>query len=239
MTTADQQRSFSWLAGLINDSEPRCGNVRVVAIDGRGAAGKSTFAARLHSALTETSSPTAVLHTDDFASWDTFFGWWPRLEEQVLAPWARGEEARYRRYDWQTREFGPWEPLSPPSVLILEGVGSGRTAGGDQLSMLIWVQTDQPTRRLRARIRDGAQLSEFWQLWIDAEEAHFRLDPTAGRADIVVDGDPAVAPQHPERDFMVRAATPRASNAARPWARSDPAGRSCPVPPSWSTSPPE
>lgn len=150
MTTADQQRSFSWLAGLINDSEPRCGNVRVVAIDGRGAAGKSTFAARLHSALTETASPTAVLHTDDFASWDTFFGWWPRLEEQVLAPWARGEEARYRRYDWQTREFGPWESLPPPSVLILEGVGSGRTAGADRLSMLIWVQTDEPTRRLRA-----------------------------------------------------------------------------------------
>lgn len=203
MTTADQQRSFSWLAGLINDSEPRCGNVRVVATDGRGAAGKSTFAARLHSALTETASPTAVLHTDDFASWDTFFGWWPRLEEQVLAPWARGEEARYRRYDWQTREFGPWESLPPPSVLILEGVGSGRTAGADRLSMLIWVQTDEPTRRLRARIRDGAQLREFWQLWIDAEETHFRLDPTAGRADIVVDGDPAMAPQHPDRDFMI------------------------------------
>lgn len=203
MTTPDQQRSFSWLAELINRSEPRCGNVRVVAIDGGGAAGKSTFAARLHTALSATTPSTAVLHTDDFASWDTFFGWWPRLEEQVLAPWARGEQARYRRYDWAAREFGPWECSPPPSVLILEGVGSGRAAAADHLSTLIWVQTDQPTRRRRAEDRDGQQLREFWQLWIAAEEAHFRSDDTAGRADILVNGDPVVSPQDPERDFVI------------------------------------
>ncbi|OAT66228.1 aminodeoxychorismate synthase [Mycobacteroides immunogenum] len=203
MVTPDQQRSFSWLAGLIDNSEPRCGKVRVVAIDGRGAAGKSTFAGRLHTALTGSVSSALVLHTDDFASWDTFFGWWPRLEEQVLAPWARGKDARYRRYNWETREFGPWEHQPPPAVLLLEGVGAGRATGADLLSMLIWVQTEQPTRRRRAEARDGEELREFWQLWVDAEEAHFRLDPTAGRADIVVDGDPAVVPRDPERDFMI------------------------------------
>ncbi|OHT88162.1 uridine kinase family protein [Mycobacteroides saopaulense] len=206
MAASDQQRSFSWLAELINASAPRCGDVRVVAVDGRGAAGKSTFAARLHTALSATTPSTVVLHTDDFASWETFFGWWPRLEEQVLAPWARGEQARYRRYDWQTRTFGPWERRAPPSVLILEGVGSGRSAAADRLSSLIWVQTDQPTRRQRAESRDGEQLREFWRLWIDAEEEHFRRDPTAERADLVVDGDSdnrTVVPDDPERYFSL------------------------------------
>ncbi|MBA0045080.1 aminodeoxychorismate synthase [Mycobacteroides sp. LB1] len=202
MATPAQQRSFSWLAKLINESEPRCGDVRVVAIDGQGAAGKSTFAARLRTALSATTPSTVVLHTDDFASWDTLFGWWPRLEDQVLTPWAHGEQARYRRYDWETREFGPWERCSPPSVLILEGVGSGRLAAASRLSSLIWVQTDQATRRRRAEARDGEQLREFWQLWIDAEEQHFRQDPTAGRADITVDGDPAVALDDPEHYFL-------------------------------------
>ncbi|MUM19991.1 aminodeoxychorismate synthase [Mycobacterium sp. CBMA271] len=209
MATPSQQRSFSWLAGLVTESEPRCGDVRVVAVDGRGAAGKSTFAARLHSALAATtpSAPSAmVLHTDDFASWDTFFGWWPRFEEQILAPWARGEQSRYRRYDWQTRTFGPWEHCAPPAVLILEGVGSGRCAAAGLLSTLIWVQTDQVTRRRRAELRDGAALREFWRLWIDAEEQHFRHDPTADRADITVDGDPdnrTVLVDDPDRYFLL------------------------------------
>ncbi|CPX08668.1 Uncharacterised protein [Mycobacteroides abscessus] len=94
--------------------------------------------------------------------------------------------------------------LSCPTVVEHFAAGmTGRYPGTVPASRVIWVQTDEPTRRLRARIRDGAQLSDFWQLWIDAEEAHFRRDPTAGRADIVVDGDPAVAPQHPDRDFMI------------------------------------
>ncbi len=203
MATPARLRSFSWLAGLINESQPHCGDVRVVAIDGRGAAGKSTFAARLHTALSATTPSTVVLHTDDFASWDTFFGWWPRFEEQVLTPWAHGEPAQYRRYDWEAREFGPQEQCPPPSVLILEGVGSCRSAAADQLSSLIWVQTDQATRRLRAEARDGAELREFWQLWIEAEDKHFSQDPTAGRADITVDGNPEVVPQDPERDFVI------------------------------------
>lgn len=203
MATPAPLRSFSWLAGLINESEPRCGNVRVVAIDGRGAAGKSTFAARLHTAWSATTPSTMVLHTDDFASWDAFFGWWPRFKEQVLTPWSRGDQALYRRYDWETREFGPWDRCPPPSVLILEGVGSGRSAAANHLSSLIWVHTDQATRRHRAAARDGEELREFWRLWIAAEEEHFRQDPTAERADITVDGNPAVALDDPDRYFLL------------------------------------
>ncbi len=203
MATPARLRSFSWLAGLINESHPRCGDVRVVAIDGRGAASKSTFAARLRNALSATTPSTVVLHTDDFASWDTFFGWWPRFEEQVLTPWAHGRAAQYRRYDWEAREFGPQEQCPPPSVLILEGVGSGRSAAADRLSSLIWVQTDQVTRRRRAEARDGAELREFWRLWIDAEDEHFRQDPTVERADITVDGNPEVVLDDPDRYFLL------------------------------------
>jgi hypothetical protein len=203
MATPAPLRSFAWLATIISESEPHCGDVRVVAIDGRGAAGKSTFAARLHAAVSATTPSTALLHTDDFASWETFFGWWPRFEEQILAPWAHGNLARYQRYDWTTREFGPPEQCAPPSVLILEGVGSGRAAADRWLSSLIWVQTGQLTRRRRAEVRDGEELREFWRLWLNEEEAHFRRDPTAVRADLIVDGDPAVPPDDPDRDFLL------------------------------------
>ncbi len=46
------------------------GRPAVVAIDGRGGAGKSTLAQRLHVAVT----PSAVVHTDDVAWHHSFFG---------------------------------------------------------------------------------------------------------------------------------------------------------------------
>lgn len=59
--------------------------VRLVAIDGPGGAGKSVFAARLARAFAGLQEVT-VLHTDDFASWETPAGWWPRLEPYAEAP---------------------------------------------------------------------------------------------------------------------------------------------------------
>lgn len=64
---------------------------RIVAIDGRGGAGKSTLAAR----LSELLGGAPVVHTDDFASWDNPIDWWPELLAQVLEPLARGDAASF------------------------------------------------------------------------------------------------------------------------------------------------
>ena len=65
---------------------------RIIAIDGLGGAGKSTLAAW----LAEELRATAVIHTDDFASWDNPIDWWPVLIEQVLEPLAAGTAARFQ-----------------------------------------------------------------------------------------------------------------------------------------------
>ena len=63
------------------------GGVRLVAVDGYGGAGKSTFAARLAAAL----GGAAVVHTDDFATGEPGVEWWPRLEREVIVPLSAGE----------------------------------------------------------------------------------------------------------------------------------------------------
>lgn len=77
--------------------------LRLVAIDGPGASGKSTLA----SALAEARAST-VVHGDDFYTglrrtdrpWATSYGL-DRLREEVLEPAAAGERVlTYRRYDW-------------------------------------------------------------------------------------------------------------------------------------------
>jgi hypothetical protein len=58
---------------------------RIVAIDGLGGSGKSSFALRLSREL----GGAVIVQTDDFATWDNPIDWWPDLLEWVLIPISR------------------------------------------------------------------------------------------------------------------------------------------------------
>lgn len=93
----------------------------LVAIDGPGGSGKSTFAERLSTAL----GGAPIVPTDDFASADTPLEWWPRLLSQVIEPLIKGRQARYQRYDWVRRGLADWVEVPAAPAVILEGVSSG------------------------------------------------------------------------------------------------------------------
>ncbi|MFD3592922.1 uridine kinase [Nocardia sp. NPDC058640] len=171
------------LAVLVARSTPRLGSTRLVAIDGPGGAGKSTLAAQLAAACSAT-----LLHTDDFASWDNQFDWWPRLEQQILSPIANGQAGRYQRYDWGTQTLAEWHDVVPPKVLILEGVSAARNAVRDRLSLSIWVQASPAVRLARGLARDGEVALPLWQRWMAAEDVHFAANRTRAHADVVISG---------------------------------------------------
>lgn len=191
---------FVDLAASILRMRPSCGPTRVVAVDGPGGAGKTTFAGRLSATLGD----APVVHTDDFASWENQFGWAPRLREQVIEPLRRGEPGRYQRYDWVAREFAEWHDVPAGPALIIEGVGAAQAAFADALRYAVWVATAPDVRLARGIARDGENMREFWAQWIIGENRHFAADQTRARADLVVCGDPGVAnPAHdPERMFL-------------------------------------
>ena len=161
----------------------RPGPVRLVAVDGPGGAGKSTFAARLAEA-----AGAPVVPTDDFASWDDPLGWWPRLLAQVIEPLVRGEPARYQRFDWSTGRLAEWITVEPAPVVVIEGVSSGRSEWAEQLAFVVWVETPAATRLARGLERDGDDAIDDWRAWMSAEDEHYRRDPTRERADLVIDG---------------------------------------------------
>src|SRR3569833_514811 len=78
---------------------PACGPVRVVAVDGPRAAGKSTFATELAAAL----GGAPVVRSGGFpVPWDGDpLAWWPPLAAQVLLPLAAGRTGRFRRCGWR------------------------------------------------------------------------------------------------------------------------------------------
>ncbi|PHQ53334.1 hypothetical protein BLA24_02330 [Streptomyces cinnamoneus] len=171
------------LAGRLRALPPSLGPVRLVAVDGHAGSGKTTFCARLAAAL----GGAPVLHLDDLATHDELFEWTGRMREWILAPLARGETARYRAYDWVARRFGDDERALPAApVVLVEGVGAGRRALRPYLACLLWMELTDEGSWERGQLRDGPELTDFWDGWKQAERAHFSTDPTRPYAQLLV-----------------------------------------------------
>ena len=170
----------------------------VIAVDGRSAAGKSTFAARLAGVVGD----VAVVHTDDVAWHHSFFGWADLMRTGVLEPVRRGEQVAYRPPAWVDRErVGAVEVSSGCRAVVIEGVGAGRRELADLVDALVWVQSDAADARTRGIARDGGDVA-FWDEW-DAEEVPF-LDEHRPweRADVIVAGSP-VLDHDPDHEVLV------------------------------------
>lgn len=178
--------------------------VRLVGVDGCGAAGKTTFAARLARA----AHNAPVVHTDDFASWDEPMQWWPRLLADVVEPLSHGETATFHPYDWVRKQPSPDIIEIPPAPLVvIEGVGATREAWRDRLVKRIWVDAPRDLRLRRGLERDGDHMLEFWTWWMAEEDGYVADERPDTRADIRVDGDPHVA--HDAQNEFVELSAPR------------------------------
>jgi len=125
---------------------------RIVAIDGGGGAGKSTVAAWL---ARELDAP--IVHTDDFASWESPTGWWPELIEQVLEPLAAGSPARFVPTRWGGPERNEVR-IDAAEFVVLEGVTATREAFRPYLAYAVWIETPRDLRLERGLARDGGQM---------------------------------------------------------------------------------
>ncbi|HNV14167.1 MAG TPA: (d)CMP kinase [Dermatophilaceae bacterium] len=168
---------------LTRQAPPRCGSVRVVAIDGPSGSGKTTLAAALAQAL---DAPT--VHMDDlFPGWDGLAAAPALLTTQVLEPLARGERAAYRRWDWIASAWGDVVPVPATDVLVVEGCGASVGPAARYAAVRIWVEAELDVRMARGIARDGEMYRPHWQRWADQEVTVFGSDHTRTRADIVLD----------------------------------------------------
>lgn len=194
MVSHPDARSEGWpraLEPLVMAAPPRAGKTRVVAIDGRSGAGKSTFAGALAARLV---APVVSL--------ETLYPGWGGLEKgisilvsEVLVPLAANRTVALPRYDWIQ---GHWQErrtaLVPPPILIVEGVGCGAGVAAQYTSLLVWLELSAPTRRARALARDGDLYRDHWERWAAQEDALMARELTWARADAVIHGASADSP---------------------------------------------
>ena len=186
MPTSDDPghfRPLSALADRLRGLEPSCGAVRVVAVDGPSAAGKSTFSAALSVAL----GGAPVVHSDDFpVPWDGDpLAWWPPLTALVLEPLRAGRTGRFRRYDWRQGTYAQEIEIPVAPVVVIEGVGAARAEA--PVAFRIWVEAPHDVRRRRAAERGDDPAA--WDHWSETETKLFAADRTRERVDLVIDGN--------------------------------------------------
>jgi uridine kinase len=182
--------SFGELADEVLRRPARLGLTRLVCVDGPTGAGKTAFTDGLAAALTAaTGERVQIVHTDDLLDgWDDQFGFWPRLERQVLAPIRAGRSGRYRPYDWDRGRFAEvWRSVAPAAVLLLEGVSAARAEVRPEASFTVFVTAPDRLRLARAIARDGVALRPYLEEWRLREERHFAADATARHVDLVVE----------------------------------------------------
>ena len=175
---------------LAGERAPRCGDVRLVAVDGPSGSGKSTLGAAIGAALS-----ARVLHMDDiYPGWDGLAEAVPLVTTQVLEPLTAGEPAAYRRWDWaRNRWSSRLVPVPEAPVLVLEGVGSSVLPAGDYAAVCVWVEADREVRFARGIARDGEAYRPHWERWARQEDALFAADRTRDRADVVLDTSGALS----------------------------------------------
>ena len=158
---------------------------RIVAVDGAGGAGKSSFARHLAEAL----GGCAIIHTDDFASWDNPIDWWPDLIERALEPISRGEVARFTPTRWTPDATPEAVETAPAEFLVLEGVSASRQAFRPYLTYAIWIEAGAQARLRRGLERDGEDARSQWEEWMAEEDAYRERERPDFAADLVIDGE--------------------------------------------------
>ena len=174
------------IAAAASDREPPGQmRTRVIAVDGPGWAGKTSFAEH----LAVTLGGCQIVHTDDFASWDNPFNWWPTLVEKVLGPLARGQAGRFRQSEWTPGMTRNLVEVAAAEVLILEGVTASREAFRPYLTYTIWIEAAADLRLQRGLQRGGEDTRAQWEAWMAGEDRYRERERPDEHADLVVSGE--------------------------------------------------
>ncbi len=159
----------------------------VIGVDGRSGTGKTNFAAQLADALSRGAAPVPVVHLDDlYAGWDGLAAAVPALVTGVLEPLSRGEDARWRRWDWDADRPGSRAEVAWAPTVVVEGVGATAAACRPHLACSLWLEAPDDVRYERAIGRDGEGFAREWDRWAAQELAYLSADGPAAHADVVV-----------------------------------------------------
>ena len=166
---------------------------RIIAIDGRCAAGKTTLAAWLSEKL-----GGDVIHMDDFflppelrtrerraeAGGNVHY---ERFISEVLPHLKEHAPFSYQRFDCSQMALGNQVPVKNKGIILVEGAYSCHPILGDYMDRKVFLDIDRNTQEERILFRNGKErLRDFKEKWIPMEEAYFAAFSIEEHADYMM-----------------------------------------------------
>jgi uridine kinase len=186
-----QVRNLSELVDKVNESSKKCGQTKIIVIDGPAGSGKTTLAKSLSGLLEN----CPIIHMDEiYDGWENALS--PKtsqdLVEWVINPLLESRSIEFVKYDWYLEKRIEKVVINLPKVLIIEGVGSSSFEISKHASLKLWIEVNKETGINRVLTRDGQQIQEQMKKWQSQESKFFIENNSKENSDIWIDGDPVV-----------------------------------------------
>lgn len=166
----------------------------IIAIDGFGGAGKSTFATMLKDYL----GSAYIVEIDDFFLKDVISDAHKsnfdraRLKKQVLIPLREGRVASYQKLEWDFNKLSEFYDIPAVEYVIIEGVSSFHPDIEGYIDYKIWIDTPADTAKKRMIDRDralGNEHGDLWEHWTKSFQEYKDLYKPETRADSIISGN--------------------------------------------------
>ena len=186
-----QVRNLSELVDKVNESSKKCGQTKIIVIDGPAGSGKTTLAKSLSGLLEN----CPIIHMDEiYDGWENALS--PKtsqdLVEWIINPLLESSSIEFVKYDWYLEKRIEKVVINLPKVLIIEGVGSSSFEISKHASLKLWIEVNKETGINRVLTRDGQQIQEQMKKWQSQESKFFIENNSKENSDIWIDGDPVV-----------------------------------------------
>ena len=186
-----QVSNLSDLVDKVNESSKKCGQTKIIVIDGPAGSGKTTLAKSLSGLLEN----CPIIHMDEiYDGWENALS--PKtsqdLVEWIINPLLESKSIEFVKYDWYLEKRIEKVVINLPKVLIIEGVGSSSFEISKHASLKLWIEVNKETGINRVLTRDGQQIQEQMKKWQSQESKFFIENNSKENSDIWIDGDPVV-----------------------------------------------
>jgi uridine kinase len=182
---------ISELVELIQSSSIKCGETKVVCIDGPAGSGKTTLA----NSLSKYLDNCPIVHMDEI-----YEGWGEALSQKttndlyqwIIEPLLKKQLIEFFKFDWTISKRNKKVVIRSHSYLIIEGVGSSVKKVSEHASLKIWIEVNQSLGIERVLKRDGQQIKDQMKNWQIQELNYFNENKTKENSNIWIDGSPEV-----------------------------------------------
>jgi len=183
--------NLSDLVQNVNSSSKKCGQTKIVVIDGPAGSGKTTLAKSLSGLLEN----CPIIHMDEiYEGWENALS--PKtsqdLVEWIINPLLEDKSIEYLKYDWHLEQRIEKVVINNSKVMIIEGVGASVSEISKHACLKLWIEVNEETGINRVLTRDGLQIQEQMKKWQSQESKFFIENNSKENSDIWIDGDPVV-----------------------------------------------